>query len=90
MPPPLRDPAFATAFKACAAEQGVQLPEPGEKPQAPERGAKPHATEQGGKPTASARPPFDALDRGKLDSCLSGKGFKRRTSGEHPPTPAAS
>lgn len=33
MPPP-RDPAFAVAFKACAAEQGVQLPEPGEKPAA--------------------------------------------------------
>lgn len=57
MPPP-RDPAFAVAFKACAAEQGVTLPEPGEKP------------------AASGKPSFEALDRDKLDTCLSGKGFK--------------
>ena len=38
-PPPPRDPAFAIAFKACAAEQGVHLPDPGEKQAGPARPA---------------------------------------------------
>lgn len=82
-PPPPRDPAFAAAFKACATEQGVQLPAPGDKPVAP-----------GEKPAPPAARP--ALDRDRLDACLSGKGFKRPAPGERDggrppaPVPAAS
>jgi hypothetical protein len=71
---PPRDPAFATAFKACAAEQGVQLPAPGEKPAASAN---------------SAKPPFEALDRDKLDTCMSSKGFKRPGPGRDDRRPVA-
>lgn len=65
--PPLQrpDPAFDTAFQACAGEQGVSLPErgPGQRPQRPP-GASPGATD--GK----------RIDRAKMDLCLRGKGIE--------------
>ncbi len=74
-PPPRHpDPAFDTAFRACAAEQGVQLPErrPEQAPPAP--GTRP-----------PARPERPQLDHARLDTCLSGKGFERPAG---PPPPA--
>lgn len=70
-----RDPAFEAAFKACAAEQGVQFPEPA-------------ADGKPGDGKPGDRPKLDALDRDKLGACLEQKGIKRPGPGPDDKAPA--